>query len=186
MRRLRSGQRRQRVRIPGPSPRPRPNPVLSVAQANSGAGSGAGSGSTADPGGKEAFPREYHLGMRRSLVLLAAVVFAFTLSAEVELPKADEKWITFETDGFRFISSASPRVTQGIARDLLRMRAAVGQLTRLRVYTAEPTRVCIFSSERGFAPYRDAAVGVEDSNFATSSAAARASTKRSPARSGCR
>lgn len=94
--------------------------------------------------------------MRQSLVLLAAVFFAFTLSAEVELPKADEKWITFETDGFRFISSASARVTQEIARDMLRMRAAVGQVTRLSVYTAEPTLVCIFSSERGFAPYRSA------------------------------
>lgn len=107
-------------------------------------------------GWKEVFPREYHLGMRRSLVFLAAVVFAFALSAEVELPKADEKWITLETDGFRFISSASPRVTQGIAGDLLRMRAAVGQVSRIRVRTSEPTRVCIFSSERGFAPYRDA------------------------------
>jgi tetratricopeptide (TPR) repeat protein len=103
--------------------------------------------------------------MRRFLVLLAAVVFACTLSAEVELPKADEKWIALETDGFRFISSASPRVTQAIARDLLRMRAAVGQLTQLRVYTAEPTRVYIFSSERGFAPYRDAAVDRNGSNF---------------------
>lgn len=102
--------------------------------------------------------------MRRSLVLLAAVVFAFTLSAEVELPKADEKWITFETDGLRFISSASPRVTQGIARDLLRMRAGVGQVTRFRVHTAEPTRVYIFSSEAGFAPYRSA-LDVTDGNF---------------------
>jgi Flp pilus assembly protein TadD len=104
--------------------------------------------------------------MRRSLVLLAAVFFAFTLSAEVELPKADEKWIAFEADGFRFISNASPRVTQGIARDLLRMRAAVGQLTRLRVHTAEPTCVYIFSNERGFAPYRDAVLDVKDGNAA--------------------
>lgn len=103
--------------------------------------------------------------MCRSLVLFAAVVFAFTLSAEVELPKADEKWITFETDGFRFISSASPRVTQGMARELLRMRAAIVQVTRLRVYTAEPTRVFIFSSERGFAPYRDAALDRKDDNI---------------------
>ncbi|HEX6097628.1 MAG TPA: tetratricopeptide repeat protein [Thermoanaerobaculia bacterium] len=103
--------------------------------------------------------------MRRSLVLLAAVVFAFTLSAEVELPKADEKWLTLETDGFRFISNASPRVTQGIARDLLRMRAAVGQLTRFRVYTAEPTRVYLFSSERAFAPYRSAVLDVDNGYF---------------------
>lgn len=103
--------------------------------------------------------------MRRSLVLLAAVVFACTLSAEVEPPKTDEQWIALEADGFRFISNASPRATQGIARDLLRMRAAFGQLTRLRVHTAEPTLVCIFSSERGFAPYRDAVLNVTGSNF---------------------
>jgi Flp pilus assembly protein TadD len=103
--------------------------------------------------------------MSRCLSILAALAFAFTLSAEVEPPKADEKWITFETDGFRFISSASPRVTQQIARDLLRMRAAVGQVTRLRVQTLVPTSVYIFPNERSFGPYRDAALGVKGGSF---------------------
>ncbi len=104
--------------------------------------------------------------MPRSLTVLAALLFAFTLSArELEPPKAGEKWITFETDGFRFISSASPRVTQEIARDLLRMRAAVGQVTRLRVRTAEPTRVYIFPSARRFAPYRESALDVKNENI---------------------
>jgi cytochrome c-type biogenesis protein CcmH/NrfG len=104
--------------------------------------------------------------MPRSLIVLAALVFAFTLSArELEPPKAGEKWITFETDGFRFISSASPRVTQEIARDLLRMRAAVGQVTRLRVRTAEPTRVYIFPSARRFSAYREAALNVMNENI---------------------
>src|SRR5688572_739630 len=103
--------------------------------------------------------------MSRCLSILAALVFAFTLSAEVEPPKADEKWVTFETDGFRFISSASPRVTQEIARNLLRMRAAVGQVTRLKVQTLVPTSVYIFPDERSFGPYRDAALGTKDGNF---------------------
>lgn len=103
--------------------------------------------------------------MHRSLVLLVAAVLAFTLSAEVEPPKADEKWITFETDGVRFISSASPRVTLAIGRDLLRMRAAVAQVTRLRVQTLFPTRVYIFSSERSSRPYLDAVLDVKTDWF---------------------
>jgi Tfp pilus assembly protein PilF len=103
--------------------------------------------------------------VHRSLVVLAAVVFAFTLSAQVEPPKADEKWITFETDGFRFISNASPRVTQAIAADLLHMRAALGQVARLTVQTLAPTSVYIFADEHSFGPYRDAVLDVKGSNF---------------------
>jgi tetratricopeptide (TPR) repeat protein len=103
--------------------------------------------------------------MRRSFVFLATLVFACTLSAQIEPPKADEKWITFETAGFRFISNASPRVTQQIARNLLRMRAAVGQVTRLEVQTLVPTSVYIFPDEHSFGPYGDAALGTKDGNF---------------------
>jgi Flp pilus assembly protein TadD len=95
--------------------------------------------------------------MPRFLVLIAAVVVACSLSArEVEPPKADEKWITFETDGFRFISSASPRETQEIAREILRMRAALGKVTKLEVRTERLTRVYIFPNERRFSTYREA------------------------------
>ncbi|HYK02144.1 MAG TPA: tetratricopeptide repeat protein [Thermoanaerobaculia bacterium] len=101
--------------------------------------------------------------MPRFLSLLTALVVAFSLSArELEPPKADEKWITFDTDGFRFISSASPRATQDIARDILRMRAALAKVTKLEVRTERPTRVYIFPSERRFATYREAALDVKN------------------------
>lgn len=103
--------------------------------------------------------------MPRFFVLLAALVFAFTLSArEPEPPKANEKWITFETDGFRFISAASARETLDIARDILRMREAVGKVTQLKVRTGTQTRVYIFPSDRRFSPYRDAAFEVKNRN----------------------
>jgi tetratricopeptide (TPR) repeat protein len=104
--------------------------------------------------------------MPRSLTVLAVLIFAFTLSArELEPPKPNEKWITFETDGFRFISAASPRETLDIARDILRMREAVGKVTQLKVRTGAQTRVYIFPNERRFSPYREAAFDVKNRNI---------------------
>jgi len=93
--------------------------------------------------------------MRRALVLFS--FFVSLQAAALELPRANEKWITLRVDEFEIISNASPAATTDIAENLLRMRAAVGQVTQLNVRSTLPTKVFIFGSERSFAPYRDLA-----------------------------
>ncbi|HEX8617645.1 MAG TPA: tetratricopeptide repeat protein [Thermoanaerobaculia bacterium] len=93
----------------------------------------------------------------RTLSFLAVALFACTLAArELQLPKPTEKWIGLQADEFRIVSSAPPAATVEIARDLLRMRAAIAQVTSLKPRSAKPTRVYIFPNERSFAVYRDA------------------------------
>lgn len=91
--------------------------------------------------------------MRRLLLALSFLV-SFTVAA-IELPRPNEKWITLRVDEFEIISNASPAATTEIAQDLVRMRAAVGQLTHLNVRSRLPTSVFIFANERSFAPYRE-------------------------------
>lgn len=59
-------------------------------------------------------------------------------------------------EDFRIISSVSPQETLKIARDLLRMRAAVGEVTDFNLHMAEPTRVFVFPTQRRFASYCEA------------------------------
>ena len=93
----------------------------------------------------------------RCIPVLVSLLFTFTLSARtLELPRASEKWTTLRVDEFEFVSNASPSATLSIAENIVRMRAAVGQVTRLKVRSALPTKVFIFANERSFAPYRDA------------------------------
>lgn len=95
--------------------------------------------------------------MPRRLVLLVTLLLASALSAaQPQLPGPNEKWVTLRADEFEFISNASPAKTLDIARDLLRMRAAIGQVTSLKVRSASPTTVFIFAGERTFGPFRDA------------------------------
>ncbi|HYC62879.1 MAG TPA: hypothetical protein VEK79_25285 [Thermoanaerobaculia bacterium] len=86
------------------------------------------------------------------LLCLALRVSAATL----ETPKPNEKWITVTADEFQFISNASPAKTLDIARDMLRMRAAIGQITNLKIRSTLPTKVFLFTGERRFGAYRDA------------------------------
>jgi len=91
------------------------------------------------------------------LLLLVAFLSAPTFAARsLEPPRANEKWITLRADEFRFVSNASPGKTLEIARDLLRMRAALGAVTNLKVRAALPTTVFIFANDRAFSGYRDA------------------------------
>jgi tetratricopeptide (TPR) repeat protein len=95
--------------------------------------------------------------MTRSLVVLVSLCLSTSLAAAtLEPPKAKERWISLTADEFQFISNASPNATLEIARNMLRMRASVGQVTRLTVRSTLPTKVFIFSNERAFAGYRDA------------------------------
>ncbi|PYQ26353.1 MAG: hypothetical protein DMF56_24685 [Acidobacteria bacterium] len=91
--------------------------------------------------------------MRRLLLLL--LLFFALQAAALDLPRANEKWITLKVDEFQIISNASPATTTEIAENLVRMRAAIGQLTRLRVRSRLPAKVYVFANERTFASYRD-------------------------------
>jgi tetratricopeptide (TPR) repeat protein len=98
-------------------------------------------------------------------VTIASLCLTLSLSAaSLEPPKASEKWITLTADEFQFISNASPAATLEIARDMLRMRAAVGQITKLKVRSPLPTKVFIFANERAFAGYRDAVLNRKTEN----------------------
>ena len=104
--------------------------------------------------------------MRRAAFVLVFLLFATTIAARpLELPRPNEKWITLRVDEFTFISNISPGATTEIARDLLQMRDAVGRITQLKVRSPKPTRVLVFASERGFAPYREAILRRKEPNI---------------------
>jgi hypothetical protein len=69
-----------------------------------------------------------------------------------ELPRPNETWITLQADEFHFVSNASERDALDIARDLLRMRAAIRTVTKLKVRSSLATTVFIFANARGFVP----------------------------------
>lgn len=91
-----------------------------------------------------------------SLALALLLSLPALAARPLEPPRANEKWFTLRADEFHFVSNVSPAKTLDVARDFLRMRAALGQLTRLNVRSAQPTTVFIFPNERTFGGYRDA------------------------------
>ena len=96
----------------------------------------------------------------------AVILLCFALNAAaLEPPKPGEKWISLTADEFQFISNASPKATLDIARDMLRMRAAVGQITNMKVRSPLATKVFIFANERGFSGYRDAVLNRKSENI---------------------
>jgi tetratricopeptide (TPR) repeat protein len=94
---------------------------------------------------------------RRLLVTLALTLLTASLGA-VELPPERERWITLRADEFQIFSNASEGTTSALAKQLVTMRDAVGQVTQLKVRSPLPTRVYIFRDDRNFAPWRDAAM----------------------------
>lgn len=91
--------------------------------------------------------------MRRLLLVLP--LLASLTAAAIEIPRPNEKWITLKVDEFEIISNASAAATTNVAENLVRMRAAVGQLTHLNVRSRVPTTVFLFANERSFLPYRE-------------------------------
>jgi len=91
---------------------------------------------------------------RASAILLLLVALQ---SAAIELPRDADKWFEVRADDIRIFTNASPAAAQNLAREVLRMRAAIGQVTNLEVRTPVTTRIFLFADERSFAPYRDAA-----------------------------
>ncbi|HYK05932.1 MAG TPA: tetratricopeptide repeat protein [Thermoanaerobaculia bacterium] len=95
--------------------------------------------------------------MPRSLVFAACVAVTLTLSLHaVEPPKPSESWVALEAENFRFVSAVSSRQTLEIARDLLRLRAALGKVTNFELQAAAPTRVFVFRTQHGFSRYCEA------------------------------
>src|SRR5688572_8730544 len=116
--------------------------------------------------------------MRRLLIAITLFLALPVAGARApELPRENEKWIAVRADDIEIFSNASPAMALGVARDLLRMREAVEQVSRLKVRSPVPTKVFLFANERTFGPYRDALFqhdtgnitgvffGSEDANF---------------------
>ena len=96
--------------------------------------------------------------MRLFLVLLLAA----HLNAAVPMPPEGDEWQSLQAGEFTIYSNASERETREIATNLLRMREAVGKVTRLNVRAPKPIYVFVFRTKRSFAPYRDAIFGQRD------------------------
>lgn len=96
----------------------------------------------------------YHHPMPRPLVVSACIALTLTLSLHAAEPQ--EQWVSLEAGDFQFISALSSRRTLEIARDLLRMRAALGRVSDLEMHTTEPTRVFVFRTRQDFSPYCEA------------------------------
>lgn len=95
--------------------------------------------------------------MSRSLILAACVALTLTLSVQaIEPPKPAESWVALEVESFRFISAVSSRQTLEIAKDLLRLRTALGKMTDRELQAAAPTRVFVFRTQNGFSRYCEA------------------------------
>jgi Protein of unknown function (DUF1570) len=103
---------------------------------------------------------------RPAALLLALFLAPIVLAARPpEPPRPTDKWISLQVDEFHFVSNVSSARTLDIARDLLRMRAAIGAVTHLKVRSALPTTVFIFANHRGFAPYRDAVLQTDSDHI---------------------
>lgn len=103
--------------------------------------------------------------LRASLATALLVCLPAMQAVAVDLPRERDKWTTVRADEFVIFSSVSPRETTRITNELLRMRAALGKLTRLKVRSPLPTRVYVFRNEAAFAPFRDAIFGARLENI---------------------
>lgn len=92
----------------------------------------------------------------RLVCAFASLLAASSVFAALPFPPEKEKWLKLTSGEFQIFSNAPERDTKQIAANLLRMREAVGKLTRLEVRSPLPMYVFVFRNERSFAPYRDA------------------------------
>ncbi|HVG24728.1 MAG TPA: hypothetical protein VND45_11280 [Thermoanaerobaculia bacterium] len=92
----------------------------------------------------------------RALPLIATLLLTLIVHAAAPIPPEKEQWHALTAGEFRIYGNASEREMRNIAGDLLRMREALGKVTRLNVRDARPTYVFLFRNERSFAPIRDA------------------------------
>jgi Flp pilus assembly protein TadD len=96
-------------------------------------------------------------------VLAFASVCLLSISAlAIEPPREKERWTTLTIDELTVYSSADATTTRNIASDLLRLRAALSVVTKLKVRSPLPTHVFIFGDGRMFSQYSEAAIGRSD------------------------
>ncbi|HYI13158.1 MAG TPA: tetratricopeptide repeat protein [Thermoanaerobaculia bacterium] len=96
--------------------------------------------------------------MLRRADLLLVLLFALQAAA-IEPPPDRGKWFAFRADNVHVFSNASPAATRELARDLVQMRHAIGQITKLDVRTPYTTRVFLFVDAKSLAPYLEAVIG---------------------------
>lgn len=99
--------------------------------------------------------------MSRLLAFLTLSLLASTAFA-IEPPREKERWTTLKIEELTVYSSASDYTTRSVASSLVRLRDVLSVVTKLKVRSPLPTKVFIFSDERSFAPYAEAAMGRPD------------------------
>jgi hypothetical protein len=99
--------------------------------------------------------------MRCRIAFFALSLLA-TSSLAIEPPREKERWTTLTIDELTIFSNANDVTTRNVASGLVRLRDALSMVTRLKVRSPLPTTVYIFSDQRGFVPYCNAAIGRSD------------------------
>src|SRR5439155_7454549 len=99
--------------------------------------------------------------MHRCLAILALSLLA-TSALAIEPPREKERWTTLTIDELTVYSSANDATTRDVAADLVRLRGALGIVTKLNVRSPLPTRVYIFGDRRAFEQYCQASIGRSD------------------------
>jgi tetratricopeptide (TPR) repeat protein len=98
----------------------------------------------------------------RRLLAFALLCLLSTSALAIEPPREKERWTTLAIDELTVYSSADDATTRDVASDLVRLRGALGVVTKLKVRSPLPTRVYIFGDRRSFDQYCDAAIGRSD------------------------
>lgn len=70
------------------------------------------------------------------------------------VPLDDEAWYEISSPHFTVVSGAGRSQARSIARDLERLRWALGGLTNLELLSPVPIRVYVFPNDRAFQPYK--------------------------------
>jgi tetratricopeptide (TPR) repeat protein len=98
----------------------------------------------------------------RRLLAFASLCLLSTSVLAIEPPREKERWTTLAIDELTVYSSADDATTRDVASDLVRLRGALGVVTKLKVRSPLPTRVYIFGDRRSFEQYCQAAIGRSD------------------------
>jgi cytochrome c-type biogenesis protein CcmH/NrfG len=95
----------------------------------------------------------------RRLLAFALLCLLSASALAIEPPREKERWTTLAIDELTVYSSADDSTTRSVASDLVRLRGALGVVTKLKVRSPLPTRVFIFGDRRSFDQYCQAAIG---------------------------
>jgi cytochrome c-type biogenesis protein CcmH/NrfG len=96
------------------------------------------------------------------LLAFASLCLLSSSALAIEPPREKERWTTLTIDELTVYSSADDATTRDVASDLVRLRGALGVVTKLKVRSPLPTHVFIFGDRRSFELYCDAAIGRSD------------------------